>query len=1298
MQGDFDGNGVSEILYYGGAFKSSSTNLGWRLLKLNGYTTATNRIKTITDGLGTVKNIEYGLLTNDTVYQKTINKTFPLLTMQTALPVAKRTETIAGTDTLWTSFTYKNAIFHWQGKGFLGFLERTAVSSAGSRTVQENSVNEDYYVLYNNAEKTYPNSDYFLWKKSTKTTIFVPTGSKRYLAYLYNNRTEDNVDGYLDYRKTSYNDYGVLYTSEEGDNCFHAENEPTYWESNNPNIYIKNLPREIVVNSSGGTLNEEETERVVYTRNNTTGQPLTCKKYRDGTLISTELYTYNSCGQVLTHTAIYGSSTDSLKTTYTYNANGALASIIDPMGLSTTYGYNARGQLYYTKDHLNVYTYHTYDNMLREEVVYNNISRVANVYATSNYNNSVYKITRTEKGKPTHITFYDGLGRKVAEAEKRYDARYLYTDYRYGRNGQIEFTSFPHIGSSVSTTGTTNTYDIYNRLVSQTDSNGKTSTWSYQPFTVTSTIDGVARTTQYACRGVVAQIDDDSGYVCFETDAGRRTKSILHHNFQNEASISYDNFGRITQTTDLQGVTRSYTYDANGHPRTDTQGAGTRTTLYDKFGRLQSQTFHDAVDGATDITTYYRYNNKNQLVCDSSANHVWRYEYDTYGRTKKETRTVLANSVETVTYNYTYNANNQLSQKSILLASASTTLNETYTYANGWCTDTKINDTLVWQLKTEDNKGYPQMIRNARDTIQCSYDVYGHLLSQNVHGLNSMFHSYTYDLSTGNLTQRDNHTYAYDDLNQLTGWNNWEYAYDNLGNLTKKPPLTSMQNSGFRLTGATGNNTWSNGIFQHLFTYLPSIRRPLSIVDATQRVAFSYDGEGQRAWMKYFSRQSSASQFTQKGIRYYLAEDCEIDHKFSDHKRYYYYVGGTPYDAPAVVLVEDSVPTIYQIYRDHLGSILMYANASDSRELYYTPYGQRLISDDLYVFYTDLSDELFIRSYTGHEELPYFGLLNANARIYDPLIGRFLCPDPLFMMEGGPLEFNPYIYARNNPLTYVDQDGEFPFLILAAALFGGTMNVVSNWGNISNWKQGLVFFAVGSAAGVGSALGFSMGSAFLLGAGNSILSQGFTNGWKNIQWGQVALAGGSSLATSVLTGIVGNKLNVPITKLTSNISNSVIRETLNGVLGNASTGFLVGTGLSLVTGNDIKTSLRNGANTAASNGIVGGVGGFVKSKAMRKPYQMHHFATIINKNYSPKMGKITEEYGLSLDGDWNKELLPHIGRHPNIYHDFVLYNMQEISKIANGNQNLFLYLFELSVKQPIRNNPDMLYKKYWLNH
>ena len=99
------------------------------------------------------------------------------------------------------------------------------------------------------------------------------------------------------------------------------------------------------------------------------------------------------------------------------------------------------------------------------------------------------------------------------------------------------------------------------------------------------------------------------------------------------------------------------------------------------------------------------------------------------------------------------------------------------------------------------------------------------------------------------------------------------------------------------------------------------------------------------------------------------------------------------------------------------------------------------------------------------------------------------------------------------------------------------------------------------------------------------------------------------------------------------------------------------------------------------------------SKA-NKPYEMHHYATDKNKTYTPDIKKITDKYGLDLDGSWNKELLPHKGRHPNAYHEDVL---QESDDFAEGNQKLFLELFEKNVKQKVRENPEMLYKEYWRN-
>ncbi|MDZ5610634.1 AHH domain-containing protein, partial [Bacillus pseudomycoides] len=103
------------------------------------------------------------------------------------------------------------------------------------------------------------------------------------------------------------------------------------------------------------------------------------------------------------------------------------------------------------------------------------------------------------------------------------------------------------------------------------------------------------------------------------------------------------------------------------------------------------------------------------------------------------------------------------------------------------------------------------------------------------------------------------------------------------------------------------------------------------------------------------------------------------------------------------------------------------------------------------------------------------------------------------------------------------------------------------------------------------------------------------------------------------------------------------------------------------------------------------------SGAKTKPNQVHHYATNKSKTYTHQMEDITKKYGLDLDEVWNKELLPHQGRHPNAYHEFVLDELKNIDMIANGDNKIFLELFETNIKSVIRNNPDMLYSNYWKN-
>jgi RHS repeat-associated protein len=63
------------------------------------------------------------------------------------------------------------------------------------------------------------------------------------------------------------------------------------------------------------------------------------------------------------------------------------------------------------------------------------------------------------------------------------------------------------------------------------------------------------------------------------------------------------------------------------------------------------------------------------------------------------------------------------------------------------------------------------------------------------------------------------------------------------------------------------------------------------------------------------------------------------------------------------------------------------------------------------------------RGFTGHEHLDGFQLINMNGRMYDPVIGRFMSPDPVLQFPNFTQGLNPYSYVLNNPLRYTDPSG-----------------------------------------------------------------------------------------------------------------------------------------------------------------------------------------------------------------------------------------------------------------------------------
>ena len=158
------------------------------------------------------------------------------------------------------------------------------------------------------------------------------------------------------------------------------------------------------------------------------------------------------------------------------------------------------------------------------------------------------------------------------------------------------------------------------------------------------------------------------------------------------------------------------------------------------------------------------------------------------------------------------------------------------------------------------------------------------------------------------------------------------------------------------------------------------------------------------------------------------------------------YLGGDAYSAPMVYVRDNNSDwVLYDIVRDYQGSITHLVDDSDGTivaEYSYDLWG-RLRDPQTLEIYTPGSStmpELMLgRGYTGHEHLDWFGLINMNARLYDPALGRFLSPDPYVQAPDFTQNFNRYSYCLNNPLKYTDESGE-----IFGTLFGLISDIIDN--------------------------------------------------------------------------------------------------------------------------------------------------------------------------------------------------------------------------------------------------------------
>jgi RHS repeat-associated protein len=122
-----------------------------------------------------------------------------------------------------------------------------------------------------------------------------------------------------------------------------------------------------------------------------------------------------------------------------------------------------------------------------------------------------------------------------------------------------------------------------------------------------------------------------------------------------------------------------------------------------------------------------------------------------------------------------------------------------------------------------------------------------------------------------------------------------------------------------------------------------------------------------------------------------------------------------------------------------------------------------------------------------------FGLIDMQARMYSPLLGRFTSPDTV--IDGGygtPIGLNRYAYTRNNPLKYTDPTGHWAQVAIGVGIgivAGGVGSYISQVGNnLSSGNMNLgdaltTNINVGKIAGSMVSGGISDGAAALCGIG-----------------------------------------------------------------------------------------------------------------------------------------------------------------------------------------------------------------------
>ncbi|MDE7128200.1 MAG: hypothetical protein K2O58_09990 [Bacteroidales bacterium] len=981
-------------------------------------------------------------------------------------------------------FTYFDAVCHSRGLGFCGFGKTRVIDNIGNTmTVQEYypeksgvpthsiiSLRTPGNPLVSETENTYDNNSTTYGKLNPRLILSVST---------------DHLTGIVVETSTTYGDYdypsSVMVNRRIGSGKAQAERiDYTYLHSIKKDCYrlgavkqearmrsntsvftavswkerteityddcFRPIVRKLYVGEKGG---EQKIDRPLLpvgivslsdyidtpfnpdtTKLNPIDQPDPLKPFLPSVddileLFSETHWEYDSYGNMISEKSAPHGIQEFTGMTYTYDAEGRyLSSKTDRDGRMTGYeSYDRFGNPTKTIDYMGNSSCHTYDDWGHViATVYPDGTVVRTKYDWGGIGN--YTITTSSDIQSEKIVHYDAIGRELRKGVKCFDGQWRYIDNVYNSKGKLEKTSLPFRGTQARF-WTVYAYDDYGRAVSVTEASGKVTSWAYNGCSVTETKNGMLTTRTTDANGNIVSVTDPGGTITYSLRPDGQPSSVTVPGHV-VTSFFYDTYGRKKKVSDpsVGTYTDSLVWNADGSSvvvRTNPNGKV--ITYFDKHGRTTK------VERPGEYNTIFSYDGHGHLIREESTNGTGReIEYDIYGRIRSMKEIVPDGKWLKKTF--VYGAGNLLNTVSYESQSGKITA-EVYGYSNGHNTDITLSDgTIVKHLVSENDLGQPTAITTGDVLREYGYSSFGLPTYRRMDGGDLQDFQYAFDANTGNLLMRQDdmrgltESFGYDQMNRLVSMSGRGIEYQANGNISSIDGVGTMAYSilsrPYQITQLTpvSDDAVPNRTQRISYT---CYSRPSILQEGGRSAAFTYNGDGDR--VKMYVADGAASRLT----RYYIGGQYELDLKGGVSKERLY-LGGDAYSSTMVLeRTAGGAWTPYNIGRDYLGNITHIATLDGGlvAEYSYDPWGRLRDPETQEIYRPGEEPELFLgRGYTGHEHLPWFGLINMNARLYDPLLGRFLSPDPYVQMPDFTQNFNRYSYCLNNPLAYVDESGE----------------------------------------------------------------------------------------------------------------------------------------------------------------------------------------------------------------------------------------------------------------------------------